>query len=514
VTTIETDVLVVGSGFGAAAPALRLAKAGLQVLMVEKGRDIVPARDFHHTQDPKYLQTYLHGSTGKGVSFTWAEGLGGGSGFYEMVSLRAPAKAFDQTDVRGRRLWPAGLDRGALDPGYDEAERMLRVSQIAPDRLPRSGVAFSQLMKNLGYSCDRARYAVVGCVGSGYCVTGCPFGAKQSLHLNYLPAAKAAGMRVLTDLEALDVRLLERDPSRTRGRPVGPDLPFRYEVRCRGARGAEDALLRAKVLVLGGGTVGTARLLMASARHLPRLGPHVGRNIAVNGMVKAVGILPDGFVEGDMVSGMSHPGVISYQFWDSLGITLSAAKPLPLQLVASARLSVRGATHGPLDWGEAHVGLMRQYRRRMIVLYALGLTPPAAWLERKPNGDLEPRLAVDDDLEAYHARTKGLLHDVLERNGCRIVDVRLTDLKGEPHPGIHFDTTHMTGSCRMADSPRDGVVDAAGEAFHYPGLHVTDGAAVPSSLGVNSSLTILANAERIGALLAHRLAPRATAAAG
>jgi len=42
-----------------------------------------------------------------------------------------------------------------------------------------------------------------------------------------------------------------------------------------------------------------------------------------------------------------------------------------------------------------------------------------------------------------------------------------------------------------------GVTRATGEVFDYPGMYVTDGSAIPSSLAVNTSLTILANAERI-----------------
>lgn len=40
------------------------------------------------------------------------------------------------------------------------------------------------------------------------------------------------------------------------------------------------------------------------------------------------------------------------------------------------------------------------------------------------------------------------------------------------------------------------MTDATGEVFDYPGMYVTDGAAIPSSLAVNTSITILANAER------------------
>ena len=58
--TTRTDVLIVGTGFGAAAPALRLARAGMRVTMVEKGPHIDPWTDFRQTQDPRYLMRYLH----------------------------------------------------------------------------------------------------------------------------------------------------------------------------------------------------------------------------------------------------------------------------------------------------------------------------------------------------------------------------------------------------------------------------------------------------------------------
>src|SRR3954471_5688993 len=99
--TIATDVLIVGTGFGAAAPALRLAKAGLHVTMIEKGPRINPYTDFRQTQDPRYILRFLHGISGPNLGLTYAEAMGGGSGFYEMVSLRAPTKAFAQ-QVDGR----------------------------------------------------------------------------------------------------------------------------------------------------------------------------------------------------------------------------------------------------------------------------------------------------------------------------------------------------------------------------------------------------------------------------
>jgi choline dehydrogenase-like flavoprotein len=500
---IETDVLVIGSGFGGAALALRLASTGLRVHVVEKGGAVGPEGSpiaderFRQTQDPRYLTKYLKGLGGDHLSLTYAEALGGGSGFYEMASFRAPSLAFGQRDDQGRRLWPAGLDREALDPWYDLAERMLRVEQIGIDEVPKSGLVFSLLMKNLGYSCDRGRYAVQGCHGSGFCVTGCPWGAKQSLHVNYLAQAVERGAVISCGLDALEIEAIG-GVERTRGIDLFDRLQPRYRVRCRRQSGDREAVCYlARLVVLGGGTVGTASLLLRSRKNLPRLSPHVGRNIAFNGSVKVAGLLADHFPDGDMYTGRSHPGMISFEFLASHGVAVSAAKALPITAIAGSHLRLDGDPRDPSWWGEANVDLMQKFRRRVLALVSFGLTPPAGRIELDDLGTPQLHLAPTAELSRYLTRTRELLESIFTRNGCRVIRVEPVRTDGTPHAGTHFSTAHQTGSARMADRVEDGVVDAAGEVFGYPGLYVSDGAAIPSSLAVNTSLTILANAERI-----------------
>lgn len=501
--TTETEVLVIGSGFGAAAPALRLAQAGLEVLVIEKGKHIDPTQDFRQTQDPRYLLQYLKSASGPQLNLTFAEGLGGGSGFYEMVALRAPSAAFAQRDAEGIPLWPAGVDRVVLDRYYDLADRMLRVEQIPVARVPKTGLVFARLMRNLGYSCDRARYAVRGCLGSGYCVTGCIYGAKQSLLVTYLPQAVEAGARIETGIDAMAIRpLVQVQATAREGRLAA--IPLRYEVFCRDSRSGEHRRIRTKILILGGGAYGTARLLLASRARLAFLGDQVGRNVAFNGSVKAAGMLPEEFPSADMFTGQSHPGMISYQFLDSRGITIAACKPLPIQAVAAARLHLDGDPREPAWWGAAHTDLMRQYRHRFVVLYALGLTPPLGRIVSRGGDAVDVELEATDGLRRYYRETHDLLHDILRRNGCRVVETAMRRSDGSLYDDLFFSSAHFVGSCRMADSKRRGVVDRHGEAFDYPGLYVADGAAIPSSLAVNSSHTILANAERIAAGIVHR----------
>jgi choline dehydrogenase-like flavoprotein len=501
---LKTEVLIVGSGFGAAAPALRFSENGFKVLMIEKGKNIDPEKDFRMTQDPKYLLKYLKGVGSKNIGFTFTEALGGGSGFYEMVSLRGPSKVFSLRSEDGRNYWPAGINRTTFDPYYDIAEKMLHVEQIAKDEIPKSGVVFSNLMKNLGYSCDRARYAVKGCVGSGFCVSGCIFGAKQSLHRNYLPMAEKSGTQILTETEALEIRSLLSDVNSTKKHTTIYGLPYRYEVKCRDKEHNEIFKIETKILILGGGTVGTAKLLLHSKKNLHFLSKHVGKNIAFNGSVKTIGLLPEGMIQGDLFSGRSHPGMISYQFFDSLGITISSAKPLPITIFSAARLILESEKRKPAYWGKAHVELVKKFRKRMIVLYALGLSPPGAEIKLTNSGTVKSSLIIDSVYKNYYKNTSNLLKSIFKRNGCKIVEHTMLDQEGQPKEEIYFSTTHMIGSCRMADKKENGVTDAFGEVFDYPGIFITDGAAVPTSLAVNSSLTILANAERI----AHHLVDR------
>ena len=509
----STDVLIIGTGFGAAAPALRLAQAGLRVTMIEKGPRIDPATDFRQTQDPRYLMRYLHSFSGDNLGLTYAEALGGGSGFYEMVSLRAPSAAFEQVDPSGTRLWPASVNRALLDPWYDRADEMLHVEQIAPDVVPKSGLVFARMMKNLGYSCERARYAVQGCLGSGFCVTGCIYGAKQSLLVTYLPQAVEAGAEIDTDLEAELVQPIASPGGRAGGTIA--EVPYRYEVLCRHRTTGEARAYRARIVILAGGTLGTARLLLASRHLLRGLSDQVGRNIAFNGGVKAAGILPEGFAEGDMFTGRSHPGMISYHFLGSHGITISAAKPMPLQLVTAARLRLEGDPRRGAWWGEPHAELMRAMRHRMMVMVALGMTPPLGRLTMRPGGKLELHLPLTGELRRYHHETLELLHGIMRANGCRVVDAELIKGDGQPRDDdVFFSSAHHVGSCRMADARSRGVVDSDGEVFGQPGLYVSDGAAIPSSLAVNTSLTILANAERIAAGIARRYPARAALSLG
>jgi choline dehydrogenase-like flavoprotein len=67
-------------------------------------------------------------------------------------------------------------------------------------------------------------------------------------------------------------------------------------------------------------------------------------------------------------------------------------------------------------------------------------------------------------------------------------------------------TAHPLSSCRIGDDPATSACDDRHELRGHPGLFVTDGASVPTSLCVNPSLTIAALAERAASSIARRAA--------
>lgn len=76
------------------------------------------------------------------------------------------------------------------------------------------------------------------------------------------------------------------------------------------------------------------------------------------------------------------------------------------------------------------------------------------------------------------------------------------EMDGEPMASLNESllgiplTAHLIGGAVIGATPADGVIDPYHRVYGHPGLHVVDGAAVPTNLGANPSLSITAMAER------------------
>ncbi len=87
---------------------------------------------------------------------------------------------------------------------------------------------------------------------------------------------------------------------------------------------------------------------------------------------------------------------------------------------------------------------------------------------------------------------------------------KLLKLKVKP---IHIEILafHPLGSCRMASSPKLGAVNRDGETYDVKDLFVSDGSIIPTSLGVNPQVTIMAMASLVADRIDNRLSKNADA---
>lgn len=228
----SVDVVVVGSGYGGAVAALRLAEKGFRVLVLERGSEFLPG-DFpnHFSQLTNYVRANIptHAmpagrasglfefSVGQGIVGVTGNGLGGGSLINAGVVLRPDDEVFAQSSWPAaiRTAQPADPGNGAsltLDSAFDRAHVELGATPFAPpnggllNKTTRFKESLGELVQvkgahpntpagKLGNVSLTIRSGKAGaCIQCGDCASGCnTAGAKGDLRSTYLARAVATG---------------------------------------------------------------------------------------------------------------------------------------------------------------------------------------------------------------------------------------------------------------------------------------------------------------------------------
>jgi enediyne biosynthesis protein E9 len=524
----RVDVCIVGSGFGGAISAWRLAElygahdTKPSVLVLERGPKMGHT-DFRQSMDIDHLSDIYGLIQGQGAQIVVADLVGGGSNLYLAASLRAPKEIFERRDHRpddgpDRRMWPRKISRQALDPFYRRAELGLRVRQPSWKEVSKSGGLWAATLADAGHSCDRVPVAIDfdRCVDAKWCYTGCVFGAKNSLITNYLASAELAGVEVRPLVQVNEIR-----PSSAR--------PYRYLVKgaeispTTRAAGAAIPDIECKVLILAAGAMGTPPILMRSQQSgaLPGLSAHVGKHLGINGdhvaaveydpkRVREVLGLPDGaqFYKGKPITTMSYDwyaGRSSHRFD---GTRFSLQEILLSQLTGILYDDGRRPSGDPSWFGEEKKRSIATWHNHIELLAMVEDTHDGEFFAVPPEGGGHVRpnagpvgvglftYSLSEQSIQVRERANAVMQRIVERKGLGRF-LKLTET-----PGVY--ASHPLGGCRMADSPDLGVTDHHGEVFGHEGLFCMDSSAIPTSLGVNPSLTISAVCERAAASLVRR----------
>ncbi len=507
------DAVVIGSGFGGAIAALRLAEAGHEVLVLERGRRYRPQdfpRDVRDT-DALLWRRPERGGRGlfdlrflSGIATATAAGVGGGSLVYAGIHYRPQAKVFE--DPR----WPAPFTLDSLGPYYDRVAADLGVAPLpAGIQVPKRD-AFHLAGKALGRRTEDPPMAIgwdrVQGPGEGRrpcqlcaeCEYGCTHGAKSSLDLTHLARAEAMGARVRAGCQV----------SHLAAAPGGG-----WEVHYRDLDARQDKVVVGRRVVVAAGTLGSNELLLRSrdlVRSLPKLPADLGRGYSGNGdflgNIQNVTLPLEPWRGPDVTSIMWHE--------DDEGQGFVVATPTFNQAVMEVLASHgqpparRLGPLGPPLWRRLP-GLLSAGLRSGLLARPLARTMPGAGAAER----MTTVFAIGRDNAGGRLLLRrgklDMVWDYARENRALILRQReAMQALAQAYGGSYADfptwgpfqrtlTVHNLGGCALSSDPQRGVVGVDGQVHGHPGLYVADGSVIPTSIGSHPVSTISAVAEWI-----------------
>jgi hypothetical protein len=258
---------------------------------------------------------------------------------------------------------------------------------------------------------------------------------------------------------------------------------------------------------------------MRSRNDLPSLSPQLGHNLGVNGdhiaaieydpvrVRRALKLAYADFHKGKPITTMT------YDFWVGRRDRRFDGTRFNLQEIFLSSLTNflyddgRAPTGEPSWWGLQKKQAIAHWANRIELLAMVEDThdgqffgvPPQGGAVRPDAGPVAVGLfnyALSDQSIAIREAANAAIRQIAEHRGLGRF-MGLTETRGSY-------ASHPLGGCRMAESADLGAVDPTGAAYGYEGLYCIDSSIIPTSLGVNPSLTISAVSERCAEALVAR----------
>lgn len=507
------DWVVIGSGFGGAVSALRLAEKGYAVTVLEQGKRYQD-QDFAKSAwqlhkvlwAPKLrLKGIMALTAFRHVSVLSGVGVGGGSLVYGNT-LYVP----HSDDFYRHPQWADLADwRDVLTPHYATAQRMLGVTTF--DREGPSEQMMKAIAAGLGVAdtyhptrvgvylgtpairvpdpyFDGAGPPRTGCIRCGQCMLGCRIGAKNTLEKNYLHLAAQRGVRIEAERTVVDIRPAGADDG-SDGYVVTTERSGSWIRRHRRQS-------RAAGIVLAAGALGTNQLLRKckDGGSLPALSERLGDLVRTNSeaIVAVTAKNPRADLRADLaITSSVHPDEHTHFTNNTYGYNGDAMS-----------LNFGPSTSGPRRQLQFVMAMLRHPLRWLNPLRALG------WSRRSVVFTVMQSL--DSSLSLRPRRKGGRLNTAIADGAPpstflpianRIADLAAEHIDGYAQTAVLESlintptTAHILGGAVIADDAEHGVVDRYRRVFGYQQFLITDGSTVPANVGVNPSLTITAMAE-------------------
>lgn len=504
---IVCDVAIIGSGAGAGITAELLAKAGLQVVIIEEG-PLKSSRDFNQKESEAYPSLYQESAArkteDKAITILQGRCVGGSTTVNWTSSFRTPASTLQFWQDRFG-LKDYGVD--ALAPYFDQAERRLNILPwlVAPNEnndLLRRGAA------KLGIPAAAISRNVKGCWNLGSCGMGCPTNAKQSMLVTTIPAALDKGAQLLTETRAERFELSNGKVTALICRSVTSNGALAPVNRAQSA-----IKIVAKHYVLAGGAINSPAVLLRSGAPDPhgRLGertflhPVVMSSAVFEQKVEAWSGAPQSIYSDHFMDTQAIDGPMGYKL---------EAPPLHPVIFAS---TVPGM-------GQRQHDLLKSFPHNHTLLALLR----DGFHEQAPGGKV--RLRSDDSAVLDYALTdfvmdggrRALLSMMEIQFAAGAQQVLPLHEMASPYTSwaeareavnrlpmkpllTRVVSAHVMGGCGLAGTERQGVTRPDGVHWQLENLSIHDGSIFPTSIGANPQLSVYGTVNRLAQGLAKRL---------
>jgi choline dehydrogenase-like flavoprotein len=470
----QCDVVVVGSGAGGATAARLLAEAGLDVVVLEEGT-LWDASTY--TTDPLEALARMYRDGGltvlegrPAIPLPLGRCVGGTTVINSGTCPGTPADVLDRWRTEHGIPWAP-----ALAEEFESIERDLAVTPLPEEAWGANAAPCRRGAEALGLANRPVRRNAGAVVRCGTCPTGCAIDAKQAMHVSELPRAVAAGARIRAGARV--ERILTRA-----GRAVGLEGTV--------VPGTRTFRVHARAVVLAGGAIGTPELLLRNG-----VGGAVGHNLHVQPACWVGGRFDEEVRGWDGVMQSWH-----VDEWRRRGLFLEA-------------------TFTPLPFG-AHwlPGVGHEFKSRVEEIGKLAVI--GVHVADRSSGRVRIRAGTARlayKLTPADADTLGFgiarAAEILFAAGAREVYPQVAGASSiSPGEKRRFEAGVKPASLRleafhpMGTAALGVVTGPDGELRALPGVYVADGSLLPTALGVNPMLTIVAMARRVARGLADQLA--------
>jgi choline dehydrogenase-like flavoprotein len=478
---MKFDAVIVGSGAGGCAAAFRLASAGLQVAVVEKGNELprdASTLDFDKVVHQGSFKSKELWRDGRGHAFAPEEyfNVGGKTKWYGAALLRYGQHEFASDPEHQCVAWPIGYDD--LRPYYEEAESLLGIRTFAtePDllrivtRLRTRSTAWKTEPLPLGLAGSIVDHPLEARRFDGFASAA---GLKSDGETAFLSRLRSMpNVSLMTGAAVVDLI----------GKPGSPQ-------RVTGVRLEDGRALHADAVLLAAGALHSPRILARYLQHsgvgdaLPS-GALVGRNLKLH-LLTAV-------------------------------IALSAARKTDLIRKTTLLLNdaLPHSSVQPLGFDGELIGtlvprLAPRFLARHIGHRAYGFflqTEDGSHPDNRVIGGEQPTMDYDaarlGSAQREHGNLVKAFRLALARTGMPAFSQRI-GLAG---------TAHACGTLMAGTDPQQSVVDPWGRVHGLSSLYVVDGSVLPRSSRVNPSLTIYSWSLRVALALSLELRERRTLA--